>query len=376
MWAALRAWSADRAGAIVALRKYVALAPPLEDAVEAEALALYLSEDPLGDWLEVLDLEYAVADVEALPVRLASDPRMGQLPVDLGAVAEGDEPPPRALFVICDRPMPATAQGITLQVIPRSLCQAALFGRETAREARLEVIGVIRDDLEKVKTILAEAAGDALGARVKEEVVEHTSATLEVLNRRWRLPRDMDPAQYRELAEQQENEVFLSAWPRLQLGIFGGKTPEEAAKEPSYRVRLLAVIALVEAWGTTGGLRFDFGRLLERLGLPHPEAVDPSQVEPERVPIARLHRLTVERLSDEALLTVYRRALALNATAAMRRFAQAIVDRPALADRDESWRAHAARWRALRWIRISRWCTSTKDAKRRRRRGGRRQPGM
>ena len=47
--AILRSWLADVPGMIDALRKFAALDVPLEDAVEAEALAMRLDSDPLGD---------------------------------------------------------------------------------------------------------------------------------------------------------------------------------------------------------------------------------------------------------------------------------------------------------------------------------------
>ena len=71
--ATLRGWLADNAGCIEALRKYAALraAEPdgLEDAVEAEATAMFLSDDPLGDRLDMFKLVWTVKDADALNER-------------------------------------------------------------------------------------------------------------------------------------------------------------------------------------------------------------------------------------------------------------------------------------------------------------------
>ncbi len=54
--AIVRGWLADDDGAIAAWRKYAGVAAELEDAVEAEALAMLLSEDPLGDAVDLVRL--------------------------------------------------------------------------------------------------------------------------------------------------------------------------------------------------------------------------------------------------------------------------------------------------------------------------------
>ena len=339
--ATLRGWAGDRAGSIEALRKYQTLGVPLDDAVEAEALALSLADDPLGDRLDVLDLEFAAGDVEQLQLAMASSPRIVHVPVDLAAMAGDGEPPPKAVFAICDRAPLETADGAALGAIPRHLCQAALYGRQTDREARLEVIGVVADDLEQVKAILTGAGGSALGPLASEEVAEHVSATHELLHRKWRLPHDVSPEKYHELAAQYEKEALLGQWPKSRLGLLDGKSPEEAAGEERYRVRLLATVSLLEFWADGAGIRFDFNQLRTRLGLPLPEAIDPEQLPVERLPLARLARVVVEKLSDEALLAAYRRASGMNARAALGKLAQAIVDRPSLAGRDESLRAYS-----------------------------------
>jgi hypothetical protein len=337
--ALLRAWSADRPACIEALRKVAALDVPPDDAVDAEALALYLADDPLGDEVDLFDLDYAVTDAEELEVLLASSPRVTRLAIDTSAMADEDEPPPKAVYALADRPMPHSAEGLTLEAIPRNLCQAALYGRQTDREARLEVIAVSAADLPQVKQLLAEAAGRALGAVTREEVAERVSATRAMLDYRWRLPPGTTPEQVRALVEEHERRVLLDQWPRLALGLFDGKSAEEAAGQEGCRLRLLGVVTLLEFWAGSRGVGFDFNRLRERLGLPLPEPIDPALFGTDRVPVSRLARVMVEKLSDEALVRHYYRALSAGATAAVRKLARAVIDRPSLAGREECSRA-------------------------------------
>ena len=62
--AAVRAWLNDYSGSIEALRRYASLDVPPEDAVEAEATAMLLSEDPLGDALPAVHVIWTVNDAE------------------------------------------------------------------------------------------------------------------------------------------------------------------------------------------------------------------------------------------------------------------------------------------------------------------------
>ena len=82
--ATLRGWLADNAGCIDALHKYATLraaqADGLEDAVEAQAEAMFLAEDPLGDRLEIFNLVWTIQDVERVQEAFLSAPRLRRFP--------------------------------------------------------------------------------------------------------------------------------------------------------------------------------------------------------------------------------------------------------------------------------------------------------
>src|SRR5262249_25261525 len=62
--AKLRSWLADSPGAVEALRHFASLDVPLEDAVEAEALAQLLDENVPEDLVDVLKVTYTVNDFD------------------------------------------------------------------------------------------------------------------------------------------------------------------------------------------------------------------------------------------------------------------------------------------------------------------------
>lgn len=356
--ATFRGWLADTPGCIEALQKLAALDVPLDDAVEAEAVAMLLADSPLGDSLEIKSLLWTVSDVELVEAVLTSESRTLEVSFDRSSLGSEDDPPPRAAYELLDRPVPETAVDLTLETVPRMLGQAMLYGRQTDREARLEVVGVMPGDLEEVKRLLEEIAGGALGSEaVEEEGMGQMSASEQLLYRRWRAPKDLTPPQAETLSAQHTRDALLNRWPQLALGILDGKSPREVAGEESWRLKLLAAVMVLQSWYESEAGEFDFNELRTQLGLPVLEPIDPNEIEIDGLAPVRLSRVMVEKASDEALRVGYSRTLAFGAVEASKKFARAIVDRPSLAGSElqllaYSGLAHMERdlQRALRYV--------------------------
>jgi hypothetical protein len=342
--ATLRGWLADSAGSIEALHKYSVLraAEPdgLEDAVEAEARSMFLSDEPLGDRLDMLKVVWTVKNVDLAQEACLSSPRFRNVPFNPAQFSDGETPPPKAAYMLLDRPMPASAEGLTLDTMPRLLGQALLFGRQTDREARLEVLGVSGDELQVVKDLVNATAGDAIDPQPNEEVVGHWSASQKILRAAWQPPRDASPEQLRTLADQHLRDGILKQWPNLKLGVLDGRSPREVAGDAAYRVRILAAIMVLEHWSERLPGQFDFNDLRAELGLPILGPID-SQQPVMHLPVGRIERLSVESLTDQDILTAYFRAAAFGLRPALRKFGEAILQRPAFADSDERLHVYA-----------------------------------
>lgn len=338
--ATVRTWLCDVPGAIEALEKYAALDVPLEDAVEAIAFGRLLSEDPLGDQVDLVDLEYAVSDVEQLQVALASSPRVAAAPVDPRAFAHKDEPPPRAVFLLLDRPQPGAGLPLDLQSIPRMLCHVLLHGRQTDREPRLEAIAVSRAELDRVNASLAEVTSGQMSQPSKMEATGKTSISQDLMLHTWRLPEEATQADAQRLSEQNLEQALLERWPQTPLGLLDGKSPQEASSQDVYRVKVLAAILILDQWIELQGGQFDLNRLRSRLGLPTLDVIDPTPVDLRDLPLVRLSRLDTTKLTDEALRSLYNRALGFGARAATIKFALAMVERPSFAGHEDLLRAY------------------------------------
>jgi hypothetical protein len=111
------------------------------------------------------------------------------------------------------------------------------------------------------------------------------------------------------------------------------------APEPAYRTRLLGAILVLETADREEGPFGIYNELRARLGLPVNEAIDLGDASASRLPLVRLSRLVVEKLSDEQLLDAYKAATLWNVRAALRPLVTEVVNRPGLDDKVD--KAHA-----------------------------------
>ena len=142
--AVLDSWLARRPAAVQAWRTFAAGDVPLDDAVEAQATALLLDDDSVTT-VDVVRMIYPIRDIEALLAHLGASRQALRMPGDLRELVPENEPPPKGYFSLLDRARPESATGLTPDTIPWVLGQAAVYGRQTDREARLELMATRGD---------------------------------------------------------------------------------------------------------------------------------------------------------------------------------------------------------------------------------------
>jgi hypothetical protein len=332
--AVVRAWLAENAAAITALKKLSTLDIPLEDAVEAAATAMILADDPLGDAVDALRSTYTIHNADELAGLLCTWKLAATMPLDPEAFSE-DEVPPKAAFWLLDRPTPASAEGLTLDTMSCVLGQATLLGRQTDRDARLVFTSDTSVDSVRAVKALVELAGDQITGPPEREALSKLSATQILLRRAWRLPPGTSRETVRDLAARHFERAVLEEWPRLKLGVLGGRSAEEAAAESSQRIKVLAAILVLEDWTRQHDERLDFNRLRSKLGLPTLDSIDPKSTPLATLPLVRLHRVEVQKLEDEELLQGFRRAYVFGAGEAIGVFGRELVARPGISVEDQ-----------------------------------------
>ena len=327
--AMVRAWLADPPGAAHAWRKYASLDVGPEAAAEAEATAMFLNGDPLGDTMDVLDVEYPVSDAEALNLALLSSPRASAIRADLSPLVEEGEPPPKSAFYLFDRPLLDSGQPPAMETLPKGLGQVVLWGKQTDRQARLVALSLPASALNAVQSYLGDVGGPlspplrrpwSIAPRPPASCCTATSACRTTPARK-----SCD-----RILDQYVQWTLYQQWPQF-LGRAGRQDPAAGGR----RGRLPGSRA-----GRHHGLRVhgspDHQAVrrqspAEPVGPARIGPIDPTQTAVNRLPLVRLARVEVDKLSDEQLLSCFRRAVAFNAREAVVRFAQSVVQRPSMA---------------------------------------------
>lgn len=321
---------ADKPRAVAALRRMAQLSASLDDAVEAEALAQSFAEEELAGNLDIVSTEYEIGDVEALQAKLASHARVSPSRFDPRERADAEGIAPRAVFKLVDRPRPGSGEGLSLDAAPRVLADLALFGKQTDRAARLQLITYRDQRFAEIQKALAEISGDLLGKVIEERVVGHTGLGTRALSVELDFPDDTSPSHRLDLMQRLQREIVWEIWPHTPKEVLGRRTPAEAAADPAMQTAALAAILRLEAaqLPTTAG--FDFNALRQKLKLPLAEPIEIGALQLEFLPVVRLGRVDCAKLTDEQLMRLHENAVLVSAMDALRHSAQEMLNRPTI----------------------------------------------
>lgn len=335
--ATLKSWIDDDAAS--AWRRYAACpGVALDDAVEAEAVAQLLErrDDPS---IDVVRFVQPISDAGQALERMVSDRRFVSEDFEADATGE-DEPPPKAVFTLLDRPQPPSVADLSCREIPNVLGEMYVFGRQTDRSARVELVAKRTPHLAAARAVLGELLAELVQQPASEEVIDQVTAVSVALDASWRLPDDT-PGEVRRRFHAEHKQLALSErWPDTPLSQLDGRTPRQAAAEAALRVRVLAAILLLELSLSAAGEEFDFNALRRNLGLPTREPIDPAAVDVKQIPLARLALIPPAALSDDDLIACYERAAMFAHTAALRALAREVLARPSLDERVNKAVAH------------------------------------
>ncbi len=340
--AILRSWLGENDKTIAAWRRYAkADGLALDDAVEAEALAQMLDPETSKETIDVLNITFPVTDSEKALEVLASDSRVTRLPVDPREMGDDDNPPPKGVYWLLDRPLPASGEDIQREDVPLVLAEMYLFGKQTDRDARLEFIVDKDDQFDAKKSKLIDLLGEWVADPESEEVNEQIGMITAALTWHWRFPDDTPPQHRRKLIEEQSRDVTLSRWPELPLSVLNGKKPCDVSSDEAFRVRLLAAILLLELGAQGQGKHaVDHNELRRKLDLPTNDDIETIDGWVNDIPLVRLSRVNPASLSDEHLASCYARAGRLGAMTAMQRLTREVIQRDSLDDKVDKVEAY------------------------------------
>lgn len=335
--ALVHGWLGDQQRLVAGLRKYAELTAAAadglpDDAIEAEAIAQLMDDQHREAATEVARTTFPVSNEEALIDRLTRDQRVTAHRLSEADLQALDGPPPRHTLLVLDKPLPETGVGVTAETAPRIAGILSYFGRQTDRPERLELVCDRDDAFDETLALVAEIAGDALGAADGDETVGQSAAGEIGLRSRWRFPDDTPVADRRRVIAAEQRRVLSEEWPAKAMKKLADKSPADAAKEASLALPLAAALLVLEQTNGAGADPQIFAELRERLGTPPAASIDPAKIDVEVLPMTRVARVDLGAASDEAILTLYKRAELAGATDAALVVAREAARRDALAD--------------------------------------------
>jgi hypothetical protein len=112
----------------------------------------------------------------------------------------------------------------------------------------------------------------------------------------------------------------------------GGKSPHEAAGDAGLEIPLAAAVLVLEQTGARSEDRELLQELRDRLQLPRAEAIDPADIDMERISIVRVPRLELAKLTDDQLAKLLDNATMIGSQIAGMAIAEELVSRDSASD--------------------------------------------
>jgi tetratricopeptide (TPR) repeat protein len=331
-------WLGRRQAMVEGLRKYARLDIPLDDAVEAEALAQLLDQRDDEPTVESVLVTYPVLDEELLSERAVADKRVERYEFDRPD-DDAETTRPRGTYLLLDRPAPSTGVDLACDDAPNVTAFLSLYGKRTDRGARLTVAADRGPQFGAVEQSVAAVFGDALGPVESTEVLDEKRASDEALSWRWRLPDDTPPAHRRRLMVERRRHALFVDWVAAPQAALGGLSVREAAGRADLQTAALATILIVEQAARDDEERTAFDELRRSLNLPISPPIDPAECDFEQLPLVRIARLDLAKATDDQLMTLFNRAAMSGAAYATMKLSAEIVKRPAADNRvDRAYR--------------------------------------
>jgi hypothetical protein len=329
--AILALWLSQDEKARDAWSHYAQLPGVFEDeAIDAQMWVDLLSDGHSTNVYDIVQYTAPIGDMEKLLARLSSNNRFVAMETDVFEAEDG--PPPKASFVLLDRPALSNSDSLEMERIPNVLTEFLVFGRQTDREARVEfdVIcdGTEQDLLRDLENVLSGAID--LSKSQTEPMGKISEKQLRLASR-WHLPPAVDRTRLAELEHQNEQRLLLEVWPEIAVPALDNQSPSAVCGNPAYRIKLQALIGELEMMDQLHEIdRGTIDRLREKLGLPAYESVDPERfVHATPTPLQRM-RVAWKNASDDLLMANFYYAMSAGYWKTLRDTAMELMRRPHL----------------------------------------------
>ncbi len=276
--------------------------------------------------VEVSKFEAEIDNPEEIEMALTADSRLVSLPPEMLSnmrVSE-DDIPPRAGFQILDRDKPESVDTLPpLEEIPEATAMVFLFGKQTDREARIEVHDVRAENVDDVRGRVSAVIGDRqLEQGIGDPLPLIVACQPPVAMMRFKAK----PAEAETLQAQLAAARIPAAVVSMKLPILGGKSLQETAGDESKLLERTAVVRIIEQYDSIASKGENIiDEVYQLAGLQPLPAIQPTDDQVESLANDELHRVDVSGLNIESLLYLLQRCQQVSSTLALRKCAKQLI---------------------------------------------------
>ena len=313
---------------VAAWRRYSRLdGVPVLEGAEAEAIAQLFDTKALASTVAIVRHTYEIDGVDLVSELALSNSRLANSePMPSDPFDEG--PAPRMNFLILDRDAVTDAAELTLENVPSVIGELLVFGKQTDRGARLEIITAKDSRLEHVTSFVTELFGESITGDVVEQTIGESTAMSELLEWRWHLPEGVTRKQHSEMVEAHREHLMVDEWPKLEFKILGDRSAEEAKGDPEVELALRALVLMLENASQGQGFTDSLGRKMrEKLGLSEYDRITPEGDLLTSSPILQQY-LDFGALSEAQLMSVQHAAMGVGNVRVLKQLVREVLSRP------------------------------------------------
>lgn len=277
--------------------------------------------------VETVQLKSDIDKADEVELALTADERMVALPPEMVANmrTSPDDVPPRSGFQVIDRDKPESLDQLPpVGEVPESLATVLLYGKQTDREARIEVLDVRAGDSDEVKQRLSGLIGDH---ELTQEAGDPMPLVIACQPPVAMLRFQAKPAE----AEKLQSNLTLARMPEIivnsKMGILGGKSLAETAGDDSLLLERTAMVRVVEQYDSIlskGDSVID--AVYKASGIDPLPAIKPAKEEIETLGNEDLHRIDPSELDAESLVYIIQRAQQISSTRALRTCSERLLE--------------------------------------------------
>jgi tetratricopeptide (TPR) repeat protein len=165
---------------------------------------------------------------------------------DLPKQTEPGVPPPRAQYYYLDRPAVTSSAGLEISQIPNILASFQVFGKQSDRSARLEIVVENTPRLERDLQELRDILGVGL-SEISREKMGEMSAIDRAMESNWHLPPNTTKADFARLEKAEQMRLGTDVLPGLKFAELQGCTLAEACQRPDLEVAARALLTRFES---------------------------------------------------------------------------------------------------------------------------------